>query len=235
MEYVEKISEAISLSGDDLVAFLMAVFASLSAVGVVSMAIIEVAKSLFVRNLFNALMFRKLVSDEKLREEVCRRCVCGSGLTFYTLKADEMIGRLKEAIENALVYPSKSNTSFILTLAKIGKYIDHVEVEKHWKELLEPYDSADMGTLKRRDELREGLMRVFSAKLDNWRIWLVRLWELALKVFAIGISVLIIFNLIPSLAFFPKILFAVLGGMVAPVSHDVLKLLASGKRSSGSI
>lgn len=220
---------------DSLYGYMFALMVSLSSVGIISSALIEVLKAFRLRVYFNQKIFTDFVKNKDICKLIHHLTVGGNPFAFYTLKSDLMVARLKQVANDSIIYPSDNNRAVIFELAmhhspeclcEVYKY-QKQQLEEDWKTIMEPVDYEKIDQVRNQDIARERLSQLIESNLKGLEIRLTHHWELLLQGLAILVSTIIILTAVSltKLALFPGLLVAILGGMVAPVAHDILAIL----------
>ncbi|MBX9606769.1 MAG: hypothetical protein K2Y51_11140 [Gammaproteobacteria bacterium] len=208
---------------------LIGMLIGLAAVGVVSMAVVEILKACYLKALFNSVMFRLFIQDRSVRKTVASLAVGGGVISLYSLNADVLVQRLQEIIQSSLFYPTAGNkrvVGAVLLAQRTGDERSALleQFDKDWEMLT----CMTGGASPECDAARERVMQIAFANLKGLQIRLTDIWELMLKMLAIATSIVLIMLFIKYRHIeisWKACVFAVFGGMIAPVAHDLLSMV----------
>lgn len=236
MDLLTNIANILAVDSNNITVFLTGIFASLAAVGIVTMAIVEVLKAFFVRWVFTLIQIRTYFPSVTHREKLVKLSVGSNAFFFYSLKPGEIVGRLKQVAESMVVHPtiSNKNTLRVVVCAPLKDVNTHAcdLVDDSWETITTADRLDDIDFLQLRDSAREDLMSAINSKLDGLQIRMSKMWDSLLQILSIGISSLIIYLLLPDtyVNFEARIVYSLLGGMIAPVAHNILGLISARRQ-----
>ena len=205
-----------------------ALVAALAGVGIFAMALIEIFRLIFQPRLFlnRAIVRRWLTTSGQVDAEaqIVKLSTGGNAYLLYSLPVERMAGQINAAAQIALAYPATYPT-VITALAANSEPTDVDVVTGGQATAPSPQDYA---------EARNRVANMIQRNLDALQIRINGYWSRGLQVASVVVSVLLILVFLSPSAvtvedYLRVIIFAVIGGMVAPVAKDILSTLKKVK------
>ena len=239
-------ADPIQQSVDVFVALFWPMVSAFAAVGVLAMALIEVYKSILnPRSKFQKERFAQFLSDWARRaptmdghttpdgknalDKLVILAIAGDQDALFELSPDRLTGQLNAAVRIVLAYPQKY-PDIILTLAHQAGAADLGIL------LAKPPDASDTAKTKEYLDAKTRIASLMQRALDAVQIVLANSWAKRMHWAAVSLSCVLI--LASSLVFYaftsvsfqqvhlvPWIVVAVIGGMAAPIAHDLVSTL----------
>lgn len=226
------------------------VVSGLAAVGVIAMALIELLKSVFnLRRQYQRYAFKKWLDGQSAKfaknfaeidapqskialAQIVGLATGGDENSLFDLKIDRFAGQLNAAVQVMLAYPANFKDGIKILAVSAS--------EADLKAFLNgPAANADADARRAYAEIRTRISNVIQRNLDAIQISVGKRWERWLHVASIVVSVILIlafFRFDPpgfaagnKMAIGSLILFALLGGMVAPVASNLVAALKKAK------
>ena len=224
----------------------------LAAVGVIAMALVELLKAVFfLRFVYHNLRFRYWLNNQCKKfatkfpddpapdadtalKQLVELATGGDAMSLFNLKADRFAGQLNAAVQVMLAYPD--GYSHPIKAMAVAASKSDLDI------FLSPQASdADQEAKRAYSDSRTRISNIIQRNLDALQIKFSGLWELLMQFGAIVISFILILIVLqfptknPALtalgSHFSWVVFAVIGGMIAPVASNLVSAL---KRAKGS-
>lgn len=208
---------------DGTVKNLWELMVALAAIGVLSMALIEIIRLILQpRCLVNYFFFaRSLPSQhQSALDEIVLLSTGGDALLLYRLPIERMVGQINAAAQIALAYPS----TYRETIFALGQNADNHDLETVVNEDLKTENPQAYA------EARNRVSNMIQRNLDALQLRINGYWSRGTQFAAIGLSTALIWIFVSPSVESPNeaarfFLISVAGGMVAPVAKDILGVL----------
>lgn len=217
-----------------------------AAIGLIAMAIVELLKVIPVKLLFHRYLIRLQFGDSSYLKGLLDRLTGGAEIAFFMQRPQAITEQIASLAYYLLSFPDKDNKALIKLLAtsksdkeqpkagdtleeKIAGEIQGPDIDSLIGDLIDNFVPMDMDKIQIHDKCKDLLTEMIKANLTILKSRMEFWWALFLQGSSIIISAILIgyFLLRPSdisnFDLLSLVLFIFIGGLVAPVSHDLIQ------------
>jgi len=205
--------------------------AALAAVGVFAMALIEIFRLIIQpRWILNQSIFKRWLAQAnqlKAESEIVNLATGGSAYLLYSLPVSQMAGQINAAAQMALAYPAR----YPSIIRALGHNADNLDLDLLISGPTENNDLQEVASARNR------VSNMIQRNLDALQIRIKGIWARSMQAAAVIVSItlILVFAITSDQeieSYSSLIVFAIFGGMVAPVAKDILAALKTVKNRS---
>lgn len=223
-----EITDIIQSGIDNYIGNIWNLVASLAGIGILSMAIVEIFRLIFQpRMFFNQYMFKRWLKKNCMlsaEQDIIKLSTGGSAYLLYTLPIEKMSGQINAAAQIALAYPFKYKS----IIKALGFNADTDDIDNLIMDPLSIQNTQEYANARNR------VSNMMQRNLDALQIQINGIWSRLMQLAGVLVSIVLIISIAGTSEYGIKnpsdlILFAVFGGMIAPVAKDILTQLTNVK------